>query len=391
MSSLKLILSRSRYFSVAWVFCSLNIMIGTWVLYIPHVKAKLSLNDSQIGVALFCLALGILAFLPLVPFITKKVGLGKYTIIGIILFSLAFIGPLLATNYVVLCISLFVVGIFSGSTDVAMNALVSRIEKEDNKNFMSSAHGFFSLGGAIGAILGSFLMLYFSNPVFHMILMATIVILVNIGLSKHYLKINEERHVSKEKESFKLTTFTPLIIVAFLAFVIMSSEGAIEHWSSLYLLEVVGITTDNLAGLGFILFSTTMTIGRFFGDGVSAKIGSIKTILFGCVLACIGYLCVLFNILSVTVIGFGVIGLGLSVIIPELFRIAGKAENVSASAAISFVSGIGFIGFLLGPVVLGFISDAYSLEMSFITLLILTVLALLTSFLKLRLNKIKIE
>ena len=391
MSSLKLILSRSRYFSVAWVFCSLNIIIGTWVLYIPHVKAKLSLNDSQIGVALFCLALGILVFLPLVPFITKKVGLGKYTIIGIILFSLAFIGPLLASSYFVLCISLFVVGIFSGTTDVAMNALVSRIEKEDSKNFMSSAHGFFSLGGAIGAILGSFLMLYFSNPVFHMILMATIVILVNISLSNHYLKINEERHFSKEKEPFKLTTFTPLIIIAFLAFVIMSSEGAIEHWSSLYLLEVVGITTDNLAGLGFILFSTTMTIGRFFGDGVSAKIGSIKTILYGCVLACIGYLCVLFNTLSVTVIGFGVIGLGLSVIIPELFRIAGKAKNVSASAAISFVSGIGFIGFLLGPVVLGFISDAYSLEKSFITVLILTVLALLTSFLKLRLNKIKIE
>ncbi|GAA4268851.1 MFS transporter [Hyunsoonleella aestuarii] len=391
MSSLRLILSKSRYFSVAWVFCSLNIMIGTWVLYIPQVKAKLNLNDSQIGVALFCLALGILVFLPLVPFITKKVGLGKYTIIGIILFSLAFIGPLLATNYVFLCVALFIVGIFSGSTDVAMNALVSRIEKEDSKNIMSSAHGFFSLGGAIGAILGSFLMMYFTNPIFHMTLMATIVITINIGLSKHYLKINEEHNVSKEKEPFKLTTFTPLIIVAFLAFVIMSSEGAIEHWSSLYLFEVVGITTDNLAGLGFILFSATMTIGRFFGDGVSARIGSTKTILFGCVLACVGYLCVLFNTLIITVIGFGVIGLGLSVIVPELFRIAGKAKNVSASSAISFVSGIGFIGFLLGPVVLGFISDAYSLEMSFITLLILTVLALLTSFLKLRLSKIKIE
>ena len=388
MSSLKLILSKSRYFSVAWVFCSLNIMIGTWVLYIPHIKEKLNLNDSQIGFALFSLALGILAFLPLVPYITKKVGIGKYTIIGIILFAVAFIGPVVATNYMSLCISLFVVGVFSGSTDIAMNALVSQIEKQDDANFMSSAHGFFSLGGAIGAILGSFLMVFFLSPFYHMSLMASFVILINLMLSKHYINITETI-TSKEKEKFHLKSLSPLIIIAFLAFVIMSSEGAIEHWSTLYLLEVVEIPQKNLAGLGFILFSITMTIGRFFGDGISSKIGSIRVISLGCIVAIIGYLCVLLNILVVTVIGFGLVGLGLSVIIPELFRIAGKTKGVSASAGISFVSGIGFVGFLLGPVVLGFISDAYSLKMSFSTLLVLTIFALVTSLFKIKWDKTK--
>ncbi|WP_242156919.1 MFS transporter [Aestuariivivens sediminis] len=390
MGSLKLILSQPRYFSVAWVFCSLNIMIGTWVLYIPHVKQKLNLNDTQIGFALFCMALGILVFLPMVPLITRKIGLGKYTVIGIVLFAMAFIGPLLAINYTFLCITLFIVGMFSGSTDVAMNALVSHIEKEDDNNFMSSAHGFFSLGGTIGAVLGTFIMVFFSKPVYHMILMACLVIAVNIWLSKYYYKISEFRTTSKLNKSTGIKILKPLLLIAFLAFVIMSSEGAIEHWSALYLLEVVQISKENLAGLGFVLFSATMTIGRFFGDGISEKIGSIKTILLGCLLACIGYLFILYKGLIVSVIGFGIIGVGLSVIIPELFRIAGKTKDVSPSAGISFVSGIGFIGFLLGPIVLGFISDAFSLEVSFLTLLGLTLFALFASFLKLRFDKLNI-
>jgi MFS family permease len=362
-------------------------MIGTWVLYIPYVKEKLKLNDSQIGFALFCLALGILIFLPLVPFLTKKVGLGKYNIIGIILFSIAFIAPLLASNYIILCLTLFVVGMFSGTTDVAMNALVSQIEKEDNENFMSSAHGFFSLGGAIGGIFGSFLMVFFLKPAYHMMLTAILVISINILLSKHYINIKEKTETFNEKKSFKLKQFSPLLIIAFLAFVIMSSEGAIEHWSSLYLIEVVEIEQKKLAGFGFILFSTTMTLGRFFGDGISLKVGSLKVILIGCIVASVGYLLVLLNVFFVTILGFGFVGLGLSVIIPELFRIAGKTKGISPSAGISFVSGIGFMGFLLGPVVLGFISDASSLKMSFFTLLILIVLALIASLVKLSYTK----
>ena len=388
MGSLKLILSDLRYFSIAWVFCSLNIMIGTWVLYIPYVKDKLGLNDAQIGIALFCLALGILLFLPLVPYLTKKVGLGKYTLLGIVLFAVAFTGPLWAVNYTLLCASLFLVGIFSGSTDVAMNAVVSQIEKEEGINMMSSAHGFFSLGGVIGGSIGTFLMVFFSKPVYHMLVMALLVILLNLWLSKHYFNIIETRDATEEKRRSGIHKLRPLFVIAFIAFVIMSSEGAIEHWSALYLVEVVKVSSDNLAGLGFIFFSVAMTIGRFFGDGISAKIGSVKTILIGCFLACAGYLLILYKELAVAVIGFGIIGTGLSVIIPELFRMAGKAKGISASAAISFVSGMGFLGFLLGPIVLGFISNAFSLVKSFLTLLGLTVLALIISYVKLRYEKL---
>ena len=386
MNSLKLILTNVKYFSVVWVFSSLNFIIGTWVLYIPYVKTKLILDDSQIGFALFCLALVILTFLPLVPYLSKKLRLGRLTFFAIVLFTLAFIFPVVMPNYVSLCISLFIVGVFSGITDVAMNALVSEIEKKDAVNIMSAAHGFFSLGGVLGATVGSILMPIFTLPVYHIITVAVFIILINLVLTKHYFSISEQQQ-SKEKDSISLKKIRPLIAIAFIAFVIMSSEGAIEHWSSLYLIEVVKITQQNLAGLGFIVFSIMMTIGRFFGDGISAKIGSIKIILLGCILAIMGYLCILVSELMITILGYGIVGLGLSVIIPELFRMAGKTKGVKASVGISIVSGIGFAGFLLGPVVLGYISNSYSLKTSFLTLLLLTCFALLIASLKLRKEK----
>lgn len=383
MNSLKIILSNVKYFSVAWVFCSLNFVLGTWVIYIPYVKQKLRLNDSEIGFALFCFALGILLFLPLVPYLTKKIGLGRYTIIGVTLFAVSFLFPLLASNYFYLCISLFVSGILIGTTDVSMNALVSTIEKEDSRSFMSAAHGFFSLGGALGAVFGSFLMPLFPHPFYHMLVMASFIVLTNLLLQKHYYKLVEEP-ITKHKNKYQLKILKPLYAIAFMAFVIMSSEGAIEHWSALYLLEIVQITQKNLLGLGFIVFSTTMTIGRFFGDAISEKLGSFEMVLIGCLLACFGYIFIISSIFIITITGFGILGLGLSVIIPELFRVAGKTSGIKPSVGISFVSGVGFVGFLLGPVLLGYISNIYNLKISFIALLFCTLLALLIAVYKLK-------
>jgi MFS family permease len=309
MNSLKLILTNIKYFAVVWVFSSLNFIVGTWVLYIPYVKNKLTLDDAQIGFALFCLALGVLTFLPLVPYLSNKLRLGRLTFFAIVAFAIAFIFPVLMPNYVLLCVSLFIMGIFSGITDIAMNALVSEIEKKDAVNIMSAAHGFFSLGGVLGATLGSIFMPIFYLPAYHMIAVTILIILLNIGFVKHYFSISETQY-SKEKNSYSFKKIKPLFGIAIFGFVIMGSEGAIEHWSSLYLIEVVKITQQNLAGIGFIVFSVMMTIGRFFGDSISAKIGSIKIILLGCTFAIIGYCGILIGQFIITILGYGVLGLG---------------------------------------------------------------------------------
>lgn len=382
MNSLRLILQDLRYFAPVWVFASINILMGTWVLYIPAVKEKMGLDDGELGIALFCYALGILIIIPFIPKITRRFGAGRYTIVGIVLFSIAFLFPLLASSYVWLCISLFVVGVFSGSTDISMNALVSEIEKQDKVNFMSAAHGFFSLGGAIGAGIGSFLLLGRIAPVTHISLVALFLIVSNLLLAKNYFLVEETQEEASENTAYKLSKYMPLIALAFIAFGIMASEGAIENWSKLYLLDVIHVESDRLAGFGFVLFSITMTIGRFLGDGISQQLGSKKIIIGGCLIAVLAYLGVLSGYLYLVLAGFGLLGLGLSVIIPELFRMAGKTKEMSPSAGIAFVSGIGFFGFLLGPVVLGLISDFAGLKMSFVALLFVAVIATVLSALR---------
>lgn len=368
MKSLQLILSNLKYFAPAWVFSSINILIGTWVLYLPHIKMKFNLNDSEIGFALFFTACGLLFSIPIVPFINKKIGVGKSTKIGIIVFAVLFNFPLLATNYALLCASLFLTGVFSGFTDVSMNALVSMIEKRDQENFMSAAHGFFSLGGFIGAGVGSFLIVWFATPSCHMLLMSSFVIISTLFLSKNYDTIVESPQV-EEKENVNLfKNIKPVLGLSIVAFIIMFNEGAVEHWSNLFLFDIVQVS-ENKTGFGFVVFSLTMTLGRFLGDGISAKFGSIKTISYGCFLAIIAYSLILAANFYISILGFGVLGLGLSVIIPELFRMASQVKNINTSVAISVVAGIGFMGFLIGPVLLGFISNWSNLLMSYVFLL----------------------
>ncbi len=365
------------------MFASINILTGTWVLYLPHIKTKFALNDGQVGLALFCMALGLLLIIPFIPYVNRKVGLGYSTKFGILLFSLSFNLPLIVPSYYALCTSLFLTGLLSGFTDVSMNALVSAIEKKKTKHFMSAAHGFFSLGGFIGAGIGSILMIIFSNPVWHMMLVSVFILFTNGYLSKFYEDIIEEKITKKISRESKLNNIRPLIGLALVAFIIMFNEGAVEHWSNLFLFDMVNVP-EYKAGFGFIAFSLCMTIGRFLGDDLSNRFGAFKMISGGCMIAFAGYVLILMANFYLAVLGFGILGLGLSVIIPEIFRLAGNTKGVTASVGLSIVSGIGFAGFLSGPVLLGFISNQSNLTWSYAFLAGLIVLALLLTIFKLK-------
>ena len=108
-----------------------------------------------------------------------------------------------------------------------------------------------------------------------------------------------------------------------------------------------------------------MTLGRLLGDGLSEKVGTIPLISYGCLLGAGACILIISAQYILAIIGFGIFGLGLSVIIPELYRLAGQTKGIPASVGISIVSGIGFTGFMIGPVLLGFISSLSSLVWSF--------------------------
>ena len=366
------------YFAPSWVFASINIMVGTWVLYLPHIKAKFTLSDAEIGTALFFTSLGLVISLPIVPRINKKFSEGRSTRMGIILLALAFNLPLMATNYLGLCVSLLLIGILSGFTDISMNAVVSLTEEREGQNFMSAAHGFFSLGGFIGGGIGSLVIAQHLNPVWHMSIITGSVIISNLILSKHYLGIKDQTYLTADSTAAKPKPFQkilPVIGLSMAAFIVMMNEGAVEHWSTLFLFEVVRLS-ENSAALGFVMFSLTMTLGRFLGDGVSQKVGSVKTLAYGFIIAVFSYGLILTTDKITSVVGFALLGFGLSVIVPELVRLAGKNKQINASEAIVSVSGIGYVGFLTGPIILGYLADWTSLTSSYVFLGISTLAGL---------------
>lgn len=375
MKSLWLILSNPRYFGVAWVFTSINIWFGTWAIYIPTVKEKLGIDKADLGIALFCLSLGVFTIFPVASKIINKLGVGRASWYGVIFTSVTAMLPLMAPNYYLLMAALYLFGASNGFIDIAINTLVTEMEKEDKQNFMSAAHGFFSLGGILVG-LGSFLIPVIGSPVLHMGITVVLVFTVNFFLKKHYFDVVA---APVEKEPFSLKLFKPLLLLGIIGFVSFGSEGAIIDWSALYLKEMT-TAPELLIGAGFLAFSTTMTLGRFLGDGISAKIGPIKIVGLGALIAAFGFVLVLTQNTLWSIIGFAFNGLGFSVIVPELFRIGGNVKGVDSSQGVAFIAGSGYIGFLLGPVILGFIAESASLNYSFMLLLCMALMVLGITF-----------
>ncbi|NNK10611.1 MAG: MFS transporter, partial [Flavobacteriaceae bacterium] len=360
MRSLRLILSNPRYFGPAWAFASLNILFGTWAIYIPAVKEDLGIDKATLGIALFFLSLGVFTVFPVASHIVNYLGVGRATWIGILLLCLTALFPLMADSFITLAIALFFFGSANGLLDISMNTLVTEIEKEDRQNFMSASHGFFSLGGVLAG-LGSFLILVFSNRMLHMLLAILLVLSINFIFHKRYKHIRAAPIV---KEPFSFRNFKPLLLLGIVSFVVMGSEGAIVDWSGLFLKEET-LAPETLWGAGFLGFQLTMTLGRFLGDAISARIGSVKIVALGASIAIAGYFCVLMAQTYLAIVGFALTGLGFSVIIPELFRIGGNVKGVESSQGVAFIAGTGYSGFLIGPVILGFLAEKFSLNTSF--------------------------
>ncbi|WP_445382788.1 MFS transporter [Robiginitalea sp. IMCC43444] len=375
MKSLRLILSKPRYFAPAWVFASLNIWFGTWAIYIPTVKERLEIDKASLGIAIFFLSLGVFTIFPLATRIINYLGVGRATWYGVVSSSFFAFFPLIAPNYLSLVIALFFFGASNGFTDISMNTLVTEIEKEDRQHFMSAAHGFFSLGGVLAG-MGSFLILLIGNPAWHMLGVIVLVFGINLYFRNHYVQI---KAAPVEKEGFSLKLFRPLLILGIVSFMVMGGEGAVVDWSGLYLQEIAN-APEFLIGSGFLAFSVTMTLGRFMGDAISARIGSVKIVALGSAIAVLGYLAVLSTAIYAVIAGFGLIGLGFSVIIPELFRIGGKVKGVDSSQGIAFIAGAGYSGFLTAPPVLGYLAENFSLKTSFWVLLVCAALVLLATY-----------
>jgi len=379
MLSFKIFIKQRKYFSSAFLFFCFSLVFSTWVTYIPHIADKIGITEAKIGGAIFFSALGSFIMIPIANKLVNLLGVGRCSYFSLILLCFALFGPFLAFNYFSLCISLFIFGMVESCYAISLNSLIATIEKQDKVYIMSGSHGFWSIGGVVGATSSSFIAALLHNPIIHVCLVVLIVISIQTYLRPdYYFRKGEHFH---NKEKYHIKHIRPLILIALIGLIIMVSEGAIADWGALYLKKIVSISIQYI-GLGYAAFSFAMMIGRFAGDSLSKKLGSWKLITCSGFISIIGFMLVLILQPIVSLIGFFIVGLGFSVIVPEVYRLAANVEGIKTSAGVSFIAATTNVGFLVGPVFLGFLAELKTLYVSFIVLTAFVSLAFFISFWK---------
>ncbi len=376
MLSIKIFFKERKYFAPAFIYTCFALVFSTWIVYIPFLVEKLQISEGELGVGLFFSALGSFLMTPVSNRLTYIIGVGKQTFIGFILFSTSLYGIFLAPSYTLLCFALFYFGMMSAVFAIALNSLTATIEKQAGKYIMTGTHGFWSIGGTIGAATGSILAGKFNQPLIHISLLLVLLIGIQIYLRKEYIHIKGE---VRTKGNNKKSLFKPLIIIASIGMTMMVCEGAIADWSGLYLQDVASIES-HLLGLGYAFFSIGMTLGRFTGDAMSYRYGSWKLLRIAFVISLIGFACVLTTLTWLTLTGFFIIGLGFSIVVPEIFRLASNVKGVRSADGISIVAATSNIGVLAGPAALGIIAEVSGLFFSFVALASLVFVSLILTW-----------
>jgi predicted MFS family arabinose efflux permease len=382
MLNLKIIFTSKKYFAAAQLFLALSLLFGTWVIYIPAITTKIGLSKGNLGIVLLFGAIGALFSLPLGKLTVSKLGEGKLALVSVLMYSFSLVGNFISTSFFLLCVSLFLNGFTSGFLQLGINSIVSTLEKEDKVAIMSSCHGFFSLGGLISAGFGTMLLILIGNPLLHILLIISLVIVLQILFARSYIGLKKESRKEHDHDKFKTSAIkSPMLWgLAVVAICVMVTEGAIADWSGLFLRDVV-LSSPNIVGLGYAGFSITMTLGRFLGDYFTRRFGAWQVILSGFILSMVGFAFVLTTTTLTTLTGFLLIGFGFSSIVPEIYRLSSNIRGVAPSSGITFMAGSGYFGFLAGPVVLGAIAEQFGLKMSFVVLLAMVAFGTIVSYL----------
>jgi fucose permease len=344
-------------------------LMATWVSRIPAIQTKMGLSEGALGLTLLGMSAGVLVALFLAGGLIVRFGSPNVTAAGAIVMCLTLPLVALAPNVVMLWVTLFVFGGAISVMDVAMNEQAVLVERNMGRPLMSSFHAAFSIGGLTGALIGAGMA---SLPIMtllpHFALVGLAASLVMVFVYRHLLPV--KREAQKNNPVFRLPE-RALWILGIIAFCTAIGEGAMADWSGVYLTQALQ-TSAAFAALGFAAFSMTMTIGRLFGDKLTASWNSVSIVRFGGLIAALGCSAAILATEPVVVlVGFAAIGLGLANIIPLAFSAAGNHPGIPTGVGIASVATIGYAGFLAGPPVIGLIAEATSLRIAFILVAVL--------------------
>lgn len=362
--------------AVSAAFLCNGLMIGSWAPKLPVLMTRLQIGEATAGLVVLCLGLGSLVLMPVFGAMTARHGsaravrvAGLMAVPVLLLMTFAPTVPLVAG-------SVLLFGGFLGGMDVAMNANAVAVERQYRRAIMSSCHGFWSLGGVIGAGLGGMVLASWGE-----LAHATMVtLLFCAGLAVALPRLISDAPAKEAGPPPLRLPHTPMpYVIGLLALCCMVPEGAILDWAAVYLQRELGASLA-LAGWGFAACAASMAVLRFAGDIIRQRLGATRTFRISTLIAICGLgLAGLAPTAGWAVLGFGLSGLGIANLVPILFSSAGNLPGLAQGIGLSVVTMMGYSGILLAPGTIGFLAEQVSFSAIFLGLALLLFLPLLLS------------
>jgi MFS family permease len=350
-------------------FVLAGFLMGMWIVHIPSIEHRTGISHPVLGWLLLLLGAGAFVGMRVVGPLADRFGARKVVPVGAALCSAALVLPGLATNAWTLGAALAVLGFGNGCLDVSMNTHAVQVERGYGRPIMSAFHALFSIGGVIASLVGALTLSQgWSTTV-------TLSGTALLGLAVAALAApallppapNPEPHDGSATQGAGTRRKTPRLIwvLAGLAFMLMLCEGVANDWSTLQLRDVLDAPAAT-AALAYGAYSTAMTVGRLLTDRVAARVGAVAVLRYGAAIGAVGLtLAALAPNVPVALVGWTVFGTGLSGCIPQLFSAAGHADPSAAGTNVSRVAGLGYLGMLAGPAVIGPITHFIPLNLAF--------------------------
>ncbi|MEM8569363.1 MAG: MFS transporter [Pseudomonadota bacterium] len=350
-------------------FLAAGFMMACCAPLFPFLKDNVSADKAQFGVLLLCLGLGSIIAMPATGLLAARRGARPLILLGG--YGMVAMLPLmaLADTPLALGAALFGFGASLGTIDVAMNVHGAEVEGLERRPLMSNFHAHWSIGGFFGAGLITVL-LSLSAPVAICAVLGAASALAALLLARpRFLSV-----AGRAPEPFAIPRGIVLLL-AVLASITFLVEGAVLDWGALLIIDRDLASAEN-AGVGYILFSVAMLLARLTGDRLVSRIGGVLTLILGGLATMAGLALVVSAPVTLGAYsGFILIGLGAANLVPVLFSAAGRQKVMPPGIAIAAVTTTGYAGILIGPALIGFVSNATSLVTAFwlLALLIMVV------------------
>jgi predicted MFS family arabinose efflux permease len=353
--------------------------VSTWIAFfvagfamasfaplVPFVKSRTGLGEGALGLLLLCLGIGSLITMFLAGALAARFGCRRVIVAsGVPLcLSLPLLGSL--SDPLALGAALLVFGGSVGSIDVVMNIQAIIVERDSGRAMMSGFHGLFSVGGVAGSVCMTAALGAGASPLAGTLGVVAVIILALACAAPHLLA-----HASEHEPTVFAVPRGIVLFIGLLCFVAFQAEGAVLDWSGVYLSGTQGMATA-YAGLGYVAFTVTMTIGRLTGDRIVERFGGTLVIVVGGLCSAGGFtLTSLAPNWPLALLGCSLIGLGCANIVPVLFTRIGRQTLMPEHIAVSAISTMGYSGILTGPALIGLVAHVSSLSTAFLILAVL--------------------